>query len=104
MAILNEAPKGAKVLDLEAGRVARAEARAADGAANPVIKLAAGFVEVLPEVTIAVATAFEQGNIREGLAGLLVDPADVDALFADGLTAKDMEEITKFLSGLSLGE
>lgn len=104
MAILKNAPEGAKVLDLEAARVARAEVRAAEGEGNPVIKLAAGYVEVRPEIAISVATKFEQGDVRGGLAGLLVDPADVDALFEDGLTAKDMEEITKFLTGMTPGE
>jgi len=104
MAILSEAPKGAKVLDLGAARAARAEVRAAEGQGNPVIKLTAGFVEVRPEIAISIASAFENNDIRAGLAGLLVDPADVDALFEDGLTAQDMEEITKFLTGMTLGE
>jgi hypothetical protein len=94
MAILSKAPEGAKVLDLGAARSARAEVRAAEGQGNPVIKLAAGYVEVRPEISISIASAFENNDIRGGLAGLLVDPADVDALFDDGLTAQDMEAVS----------
>ena len=104
MAILQKAPEGAKVLDLEVARIARAEVRAAEGKGNPFLKLKAGFVEVRAEIAISVATQLEQNDIQGALAGLLADPADVTALLEDGLSNGDLEEITKFLTGLTLGE
>ena len=105
MAILSKAPEGAKVLDLEAGRTARAEARALAGEGNPIIQLSGSrFVEVKAEFSIAVAIDFQNENIKGGLAALLVDPADVDVLLADGLSQQDIAEIAKFIAGLSLGE
>jgi hypothetical protein len=104
MSILKAAPAGANVLDLGAARVARAEARAAEGKGNPFLKLAAGYVEVKAEFSLTVAFDFKAEDIKAGLAGLLVDPADVDALLEDGLTAADLSEITTFVSGFSLGE
>lgn len=104
MAILSEAPKGAKVLDLGAARIARTEARTATGEALPVIKLAAGYVEVKPEVDILSAEDFAAGHIRAGLAKLLADPADIDALVADGITKDDLDAIATFITGASLGE
>ena len=104
MAILSEAPEGAAVLDLEASRAARAEARTAAGKGSSFLKLAVGYVEIRPEFPLSVADAFKAEDINAGLAGMLVDPADVDALLADGLTAQDLEALTKFISGVSLGE
>jgi hypothetical protein len=104
MAIRNDAPDGAKILDLEAARVARAEVRAAEGQGNPFLKLTAGYVEVRPEIAVSVAATLQNGEIREALQSLLVDPADVDVLLEDGLSIQDLEAITKFLTGLTLGE
>ena len=103
MSILKEAPAGAKVLDLGAERVARAEARAAAGDGAPVLKLAAGYVEVRSEIPLSVAEDIQR-DLKVGLAGLLVDPADVEALYADGLSTGDLEAITKFITGNTLGE
>ena len=99
-----KAPEGAQVFDLEATRIARAEARALEGKGNPFLKLSVGYIEVNAEFALNVAFAFQDKDIRGGLASLLVDPEDVDALLNSGLTAQDLEEITKFVSGLSLGE
>jgi len=104
MAILSEAPIGAQILDLGAARAARAEARVAAGEGNPYLKLAAGYVEVKSEVALTVAFDFKNEDIKGGLAGLLVDPTDLDALLADGLTTTDLQEISKFIAGNSLGE
>ena len=105
MAILSKAPEGANVLDLEAVRAARAEARAEAGEGHPVIKLSGDrFVEVKAEFSISVAIDFQNENIKGGLAALLVDPEDVDALLEDGLSQQDIAEIAKFVAGLSLGE
>ena len=104
MAILSEAPEGSEVLDFGAARAARAEARAAAGKGSTFVKLAAGFVEVRPEFALSVADAFKAEDIKAGLAGMLVDPADALALLADGLTAQDLEALTKFISGVTLGE
>lgn len=104
MTILKKAPEGAQVLDLGAARVARAEARAAEGKGNPFLKLAAGFVEVKPEFALTVAFDFKAERIEEGLAGLLVDPADLPVLLADGLSGQDLEGIAKFINGTPLGE
>ena len=104
MAILSEVPAGADVLDLGAARAARAEVRAESGKGSVFVKLAAGFVEVRAEFSLQTAFDFKSEDIKAGLAGLLVDPADVDALLADGLTAQDLEEITKLVSGVTLGE
>ena len=104
MAITNEAPKGAPVLDLEAARAARVEARAAAGEANPVIKLAAGYVEVNPEMDVLSAEDFTAGRIRDGLAKMLADPADIEVLVEQGISAEDLKAIVEFISGVSLGE
>ena len=104
MTILKKAPEGAEVLDLGAARAARAEARAASGQGASFLKFGAGYVEVKPEFALSVAFDFKAENIQEGLAGLLVDPADLDALLKDGLTAQDLEGITAFISGSMLGE
>lgn len=103
MAILSAAPEGARVLDLDAARAARAEARAAAGQALPMIKVAAGFVPVRAEIDIECVEDFTAGRFRSGIARLLADPADVDVLI-DGLTKDDLEIITKFVTGASLGE
>ncbi len=104
MAILSAAPEGAKVLDLDAARAARAEARAAAGESLPVIKVAAGFVPVRAEVDLECAEDFTAGRFRAGLARLLADPADVDAVLAGGLSKDDLEAITLLVTGVSLGE
>lgn len=105
MAILNKAPEGAEILDLEAGRAARAEQRAAEGKGNPVIKLSGDrFVEVKPEFSISVALDFQNEDIKGGLAEMLVDPEDVDALLEGGLSQQDIQEIAKFITGMTLGE
>ena len=105
MAILNNAPEGAEVLDLEASRAARAEQRAAEGKANPVIKLSGErFVEVKPEFSISVALDFKNLEIERGLASLLIDPEDVGVLLEGGLSQQDIEAIAKFIAGMSLGE
>lgn len=104
MSILTEAPAGAQILDLGAARAARAEARVAAGEGNPYLKLAAGYVAVKAEFALTVAFDFKREDIEAGLAGLLVDPADLDALLADGLTAEDLKEITKLVTGTSLVE
>ena len=104
MSILTDAPEGAKVLDLGAARVARAEARAASGEGNPFIRLAAGYVEVKPEVDLESATDFMSGNLRGGLAKLLADHDDVDALMAGGISKADLDEIMQFVTGKPLGE
>ena len=104
MAILNEAPKGAEVLDLGAARVARAEARTAAGKHSAYIKLAAGYIEVQPEVPLNAALLFEQNDLAGGLALLLVDADDATALLADGLTAEDLKSIIEFISGKTPGE
>lgn len=104
MSILLDIPSGARALDLGAARVARAEARAAAGESNPFLKLSAGYVEVKPEFALTVAFAFKNEDIRGGLEGMLVDPTDVDALLADGLTSQDLQDIAKFVTGTSLGE
>lgn len=104
MSILLQIPSGARELDLGAARAARAEARAASGEGNPFLKLAAGYVEIKAEIALTVAFAFQNKDIKGGLEGMLVDPADVDALLADGLSSDDLKEISKFVTGASLGE
>ena len=103
MSILKKAPAGAEVLDLGAARVARAEARVAEGKTGRYLKLAAGFVEVKVEIPVEVVFTL-QSDLKVGLAGLLVDPADVDALIADGLSSQDLEAMTDLVTGKSLGE
>lgn len=102
--ILKTAPEGAEVLDLDAARVARAEARAAEGKTNAYIKLSKGFVEVKAELPIDVAFKFSNEDIRGGLADMLADPSDLEVLLEDGVSAQDLAEITKFIAGVSLGE
>lgn len=104
MTILKKAPEGAQVLDLGAARAARAEVRASRGEGNPYLKLAAGFVQVKPEIPLIAAFMFQAEHIEAGLKEMLVDPADVEALLADGLTSEDMKELAKFVAGKSLGE
>jgi len=103
LTILKKAPEGAEVLDLGAGRVARAEARAAEGKGSPFLKISAGFIAVKAEIPVEVAYTL-QSDVKAGLAGLLVDPADVDSLFADGLTKEDLDAITALITGKTLGE
>jgi hypothetical protein len=103
MAIISNLPDGATVLDLAAERAARAEARAAQGLGDPFIKLEAGYVQVNPEVPLAAAFLFQEEKIKEGLALLLVDEADVETLWPI-LTAADFEAIVNFITGKSVGE
>ena len=103
MTIRKKVPEGAEVLDLGAARAARAEARAAEGLGAKFLKISAGFIEVKVEIPVEVAFTL-QSDIKAGLAGILVDPADVDALLADGLTAQDLEAMTDLVTGKSLGE
>lgn len=100
MAIVSELPKDAQVLDLGAARVARAEARTT----KSFIKLAAGYVETVAEIPVAAAFLVEQGDIVGALSAFLADPADLDALVKDGLTTSDVEEITAFIAGKTVGE
>ena len=104
MAVLKVAPVGAQVLDLVANRAARAEARAAAGEGLPVVHLDAGYVEVKAEVDLLSAEDFSKGEYRAGLAKLLADPADIDVLIAEGLSAADIEALTEFVTGDTLGE
>jgi hypothetical protein len=104
MTILKKAPEGAEVLDLGAARVARAEARAAEGLGGKFLKISKGYIEVKAEIPVEVAFIFQSGGIKAGLAGILVDPSDADALIADGLTGQDLDAMTSLVSGTSLGE
>jgi len=104
MSILTDAPEGAKVLDLGAARVARAEARAAAGDGVQVIKVDAGYVQVRPEMDLEAAEDFLAARFRAGLAKLLVDPADVDPLLAGGLSKGDLDAIGEFITGTTQGE
>jgi len=104
VSILNTAPEGANVLDLGEARRTRAEIRAAKGDGTPYLKLAAGYVEVLPEIPLISAFLFQAEKIEEGLRAMLADPADVGALLEDGLSAEDLAELAKFVAGKSLGE
>lgn len=99
-----DAPDGAAVLDLAAARAARQEARAKDGGGNPYLKLAAGFVEVKPEVPISAIDDLQAGNLRAGVAKLVVDPDDTEVLVEDGLTDDDIAAILEFIAGGAAGE
>ena len=103
MSILKKAPAGAEVLDLGAARVARAEARVAEGKAGRFLKISAGYIECKVEIPVEVAFTLEV-DLKAGLAGLLVDPADVDVLIKDGLSSQDLEAMTDLVTGKSLGE
>lgn len=103
MAILEQAPEGAPVLDLVALRAARAEVRAQAGEQAPVIKLSAGFVQLAAEIPVDAAILFSESDIRGGLAAMLADPSDIDVLLKSGLTARDIAALTTFLN-TSLGE
>lgn len=98
MTVLKSAPDGAKVLDLDAFRKIRAEVREQAGAADPLIKLAAGFVAVKAETPLEATFLFQAAKLREGLELMLVDPSDVDVLLADGLTAQDLAALLTFLN------
>ena len=102
MSILKKAPEGARVYDLAGARAARAEARV--GVELPLIKLTAGFVQMLPEVDLRAAEDFAAGNMRAGLSRILADPEDAAALLDGGLSAEDLKEIVGFASGMTLGE
>lgn len=102
MPILEDAPEGAAVFDPAPLRAARAEVRAQAGTEAPVIKLAAGYVQLAAEIPLDAALQFQSSNIRAGLAGMLADPSDVDAVL-DGFTAQDLAALTAFLN-TSLGE
>ena len=98
--ILNTAPDGAKVLDLSAAHIARAEATVQ----ARVIKISAGYVEVRNEIDVFAADDFFQNRIRDGLAKLLKDPADIDEIVKFGLTSSDLELLTDFVLGKTPGE
>jgi hypothetical protein len=102
LSILKAAPEGAKVLDLGAERAARAEVRAAEGDGVPYLRLSVGFVEVKAEIPLAVADLI-MVDTKAGLAGLLADPADIEALYGE-ITTGDLEALTAFITGKSLGE
>ncbi|MFF1633974.1 hypothetical protein [Leifsonia sp. NPDC058248] len=104
MTVLSEAPAGAQVLDLDAARAARAEARAAAGDPSPYIKVSGGFVAVRPEIDVLAAEDLQSGRLREGLSKLLADPADIDTLVAGGVTQADLELLTNLITGLTPGE
>lgn len=104
MTILSSAPEGATVFDLDGARAARAEARAAAGVGLPVLKVSAGYIEVKPEVDLDSADLFLAGDLKGGLAKLLADPADVDAVLAGGLSREDLDAIGTFITGLNQGE
>lgn len=103
MAIVSKIPANAEVLDLAAARAARAEARAADGKGTPFLKLSAGYVEVQPEIPVAAAFLFQEEKIKEGLALILVDQADIDILWPI-LTQDDLAALVNFVTGKSVGE
>ena len=100
MAILDKLPEGAQVVDLDAARVARNEAR--EG--KTYVKLSGGYIEVNAEIALASAEAFTEGRVAEGIGFLLADPADVDALLKSGLTAEDLQVLVEHVSGKTLGE
>ena len=104
MSILKAAPEGANVLDLAETRRTRAEIRAGKGEGAPFLKLAAGYVEVKPEIPLISAFLFQAEKIEEGLRAMLADPSDAQALLDDGLSADDLGELAKFVAGKSLGE
>lgn len=101
MSILKDAPEGARVLDLDAVRAARAEAR---GGAQVFVKVSAGYVEMRAEVDLEAAEEFLGNHFRAGLAKLVVDPADADALWAGGLSKADLDAIGEFVTGNTSGE
>lgn len=102
MTVLESAPDGAVILDLDKARVARAEL--AKDLPFRLIHLSAGYVEVKHEVDILCAEDFTAGRITDGLQKLLADPADIAAVIADGVTNEDFTAITAFVTGKSLGE
>lgn len=104
MAVHKTAPKGAHVLDLGAARAARAEARKGDGSPKSLVKLSAGYVEVQPEVDVTLLDDLVHGEVKLALSKLLADPADVDVVLADGVSAQDLQEIIGFVTGTESGE
>lgn len=103
MAIITTLPEDATVVDLGAGRKARAEARAAAGQTAPYIKVEAGYIETRGEFSLGVVEDLKDGNVRAALTSLLADPEDADVLLADGLSAQDFGVIVEFI-GSSVGE
>src|SRR5207302_1334020 len=97
--IRQDAPSGVAVLDLGAARAARQEARAKDGGGNPYLKLAAGYVEVRAEVPISAIDDMQSGRLSAGVAKIIADPGDLDALLDDGLTDDDIGAILSFIAG-----
>lgn len=102
MSILSEAPEGAEVIDLAAARAARAEV---DATLPPVLlKIEAGFIQLKRDLDVLAAEDFTDGHIREGLAKLLADPADIDELVKRGLSKDDLQAIVNHITGSTLGE
>lgn len=104
MSVLQVAPDGSQVLDLDAARAARAEARAAAGTPSQYLKISAGYVELAPEIDVLAAEDFSRGEITVGLAKILADPTDIAAIVEVGLTKRDLEQIVGFITGTTLGE
>lgn len=102
MALIKKPATGANVLDIEAARAARAEARG--NTQLQVIKVDGGYVEINPEFDLITTELLTEGKVREGLARLLNDPADVDLILKNGFSDKDLEELVKFITGKLLGE
>lgn len=102
MAILQTAPEGAEVIDIAAARAARAEV---DATLPPVlVKIDAGYVQLSREIDVLCADDFTDGHIRAGLAKILQDPADIDAIVSYGLSKDDLEQIVNYITGKTLGE
>lgn len=102
MSILSAAPEGAEVIDLAASRAARSEV---DATLPPVlIKIEAGYIQIKRDLDVLAAEDFTDGHIREGLAKLLADPADIDELVKRGLSKDDLQAIVDHVTGSTLGE
>ncbi|MEO6116013.1 MAG: hypothetical protein ABIP33_06475 [Pseudolysinimonas sp.] len=100
--ILKEAPEGSEVLDLDGLRAARAEL--VKDEPGPVVKIVAGFIELKPSLDVTAAIDFSEGRFRDGLGKLLADPSDVDELIKTGFSTDDINSLTMFIAGRSLGE
>jgi hypothetical protein len=67
------------------------------------VKVSAGYIEVQPEIPLAAAYEMKAENFEEGLALMLVDPADAKLLWPT-LTAEDFDALINFVTGKTLGE
>jgi len=90
------------MLDLDVLRAQRAEAAGHD--ATETVKFGGREYAFRTELPVLAGDLLSAGNLRDGLATFLVDPAEVDDLLAAGFSVADLEALVATLYGVDMGE